>query len=156
MKSVTLLAAALAAFADAMPDPFVPAIELHDGKVGRVGRVARAAAPPKGEEQPITTPVLDTPTVQGCFKSSGDLKFNTTIKWNTIGECATNVCYKAGFAVGGSTGGNQCWCGNTYPPKDDLVEDSECNVPCPGYGDHACKWLRSSHHRGAESADSGH
>ncbi|KAK3306044.1 uncharacterized protein B0T15DRAFT_216984 [Chaetomium strumarium] len=139
MKSVTFLAAALAALADAMPDPFVPAIELHDGKVGRVGRVGRVArAVPKGEQQPITPPVLDSPTVQGCFKSSGDLVFNTTIKYNTIGICATDTCYHGGFAVGGSTGGNQCWCGNSYPPKDDLVEDSKCNVPCPGFGDHAC------------------
>ncbi|KAK4235469.1 putative wsc domain-containing protein [Achaetomium macrosporum] len=132
MKSITFLAAALAALADAMPDPFVPAIELYDGKDPKVARAV------KGQEQPITTPILDTPTVQGCFKSSGDLILNGTIKYNSIGACATDTCYKGGFAVGGSTGGNQCWCGNSYPPKDDLVDDGECNVPCTGFGDHAC------------------
>jgi cell wall integrity and stress response component len=59
-------------------------------------------------------------------------------EFNTIGECATKVCLAKGFAVGASMGGNQCWCGNKYPPEKDIVDNKNCNVGCPGFGEHAC------------------
>lgn len=37
-----------------------------------------------------------------------------------------------------TTAGNECYCGNEYPPKDTLVDDSKCNVGCPGWGASAC------------------
>ncbi|KAL2016796.1 hypothetical protein VTK56DRAFT_2965 [Thermocarpiscus australiensis] len=122
MKLTLIFAATVLAAADVSPDKILP---------------ARAPAV-TGVEQPKQLPSLNTPTVQGCFKSSGDLKLNQTITWNSIGKCATEVCLAGGYPVGGTMGGNQCWCGNTYPPKKDEVDDKFCNVGCTGFGEQAC------------------
>ncbi|KAL2128424.1 hypothetical protein VTI74DRAFT_9199 [Chaetomium olivicolor] len=133
MKSMAFVAAALAALADAFPDQGPLQREWH-----AIGDIAARQTAPKGVEQPITPPQLKTPTVQGCFKSSGDLKQVDTPQWNSQSYCGSDICASKGFPVGGTMGGNQCWCGNTYPPKADLVDDKNCNVPCTGYGEHAC------------------
>ncbi|GAB1317853.1 Cell wall integrity and stress response component 1 [Madurella fahalii] len=127
MKSMSLLAAALLAAADALPERIWEAslLERQDPAVIPV-------------QQPKTPPTLSGSTVQGCFKSSGDLKFQTVIQWNSIGSCGNDICRAQGFPVGGTTSGNQCWCGQTYPPKRDEVDPDECNVGCTGFGEHAC------------------
>jgi cell wall integrity and stress response component len=130
MKFIGFLAATLLASADALPD-IIPNIRGTKTILGRYE---------KGVQQPSETPVLNSPKVQGCFKSSGELKMNRTIEFNSIGECATKVCYVGGYSVAGTMGGNQCWCGNTYPPKEDVVEDKNCNAPCSGYDQEACEW----------------
>lgn len=128
MKSMSLLAAALLAAADALPE-----------------RIWEASVVERQEEvipvqQPKTPPKLTDSTVQGCFKSSGDLKFQTTIQWNSIGSCGNDLCRANGYPVGGTMGGNQCWCGNTYPPKEDEVDPENCNIGCTGFGEHACEY----------------
>ncbi|KAK0701378.1 hypothetical protein B0T21DRAFT_116083 [Apiosordaria backusii] len=123
MKSIAFFAAALFSVAQALPEKHM---------------VARQAAKIIPVQQPIEDAKLDAATNQGCFKSAGEMTMVTTIKWNTIGECAGKVCIQKGFAVAASMGGNQCWCGNKYPPEDDLVENKNCNVGCPGFGEHAC------------------
>ncbi|KAI3390320.1 hypothetical protein diail_10122, partial [Diaporthe ilicicola] len=116
MKTTTLLAAAIAAA--------VPAF---------------AATPTsQGVEEPSAAPTLGAQVVQGCFSSWGNLIFNSTPNFNSKSACAVDVCYAGGFKVAATTGGNQCYCGNEYPPKDTVVDDSKCDVPCPGYGLQAC------------------
>lgn len=51
-----------------------------------------------------------------------------------------DICNKIlGKAVGATSGGNQCFCGDTYPPENTRVEDEKCNVGCTGYDLEACK-----------------
>ncbi|ROV91012.1 hypothetical protein VSDG_07701 [Cytospora chrysosperma] len=89
-------------------------------------------------EEPSAVPTLGAQVVQGCFSSWGNLIFNSTTKYQSKSACAFDACYSGGFPVAATTGGNECYCGTTYPPKDTLVDDSNCNVPCPGYGLQAC------------------
>lgn len=89
-------------------------------------------------EEPSAAPTLGAQVVQGCFSSWGNLIFNSTPSFNSKSACAVNICYAGGFQVAATTGGNQCYCGNEYPPKESVVDDSKCDVPCPGYGVQAC------------------
>lgn len=132
MKSATLLAAALVAVANALPDNIWSRHWVKgNGKI--------AARYVKGTQTAAQPPVLNAPTVHGCYKSSGDLKFVEVPEYNSVGKCGGIICPGAGYPVGGSTGGNQCWCGQTYPPKADLIDDSNCDVGCTGYGQEACE-----------------
>lgn len=127
MKSVIFLAAALVTAADAMPEM----AEFRSVKIG--GKLVS-----RGAQLSKVPAAINQQTSQGCFKSSGDLKFNSTPQYNSLGGCAEKVCLLGGYAVAGTTGGNQCWCGNSYPRKSDLVDDSECNVDCIGYPVESC------------------
>ncbi|KKY33527.1 putative wsc domain containing protein [Diaporthe ampelina] len=89
-------------------------------------------------EEPSAAPTLGAQVVQGCFSSWGNLIFNSTPDFNTKSACAYDLCYAGGFKVAATSGGNQCYCGNEYPPKSTIVDDSNCDVPCPGYGVQAC------------------
>lgn len=82
------------------------------------------------------TPVLGIDTVHGCYSSVGELKLNETNSFNTQGSCAS-ACREAGAYVG-ATKSNACYCGDKYPPASTFVDDSLCNVPCPGYDALAC------------------
>lgn len=97
-----------------------------------------ASATTANIEEPSAAPTLGAQVVQGCFNSWGNLIFNSTPDFNTKSACAVDLCYAGGFKVAATSGGNQCYCGNEYPPKNSLVDDSKCDVPCPGYGTQAC------------------
>lgn len=92
-----------------------------------------------GVEQPSAAPTIDVPTVQGCFSSQGDLKSVGVLSFNSIDKCAVDTCKAQGYAVGASMGANECYCGNEYPPASALVNDSNCDAPCTGYGTQACQ-----------------
>ncbi|KAK3935300.1 putative wsc domain protein [Diplogelasinospora grovesii] len=91
-----------------------------------------------GVEEPSTAPVLNQITTQGCFSSQGELVLNGTLQFNTKGSCGTDTCLKLGYPVAATSGGNQCYCGKKYPPKDTLVDDKNCNVGCTGFDLQAC------------------
>lgn len=135
MKSTTLLAVALLAAAEAFPDGGLGALRALKWTRQRI-----EARYTKGKQTPIQPAMLNGATSQGCYKSSGSLKLIDQPLYNTIGACGDEICRPAGYAVGATTGGNQCWCGNTYPPKSDLVDDSKCDVGCAGYGEVACEY----------------
>ncbi|KAL2163279.1 hypothetical protein VTH06DRAFT_5335 [Thermothelomyces fergusii] len=129
MKSM-VFAAALVAFADALQDS--PLSFRHWKRDNIVNRYV------KGKQQPIEPPSLGKPTVQGCFKSAGNMTMVDTPEFNSIDKCGKDICAAKGYTAAGSSGGNQCWCGYVYPPKDDLVDDDNCDVGCTGFGQHAC------------------
>ncbi|KAG7294099.1 hypothetical protein NEMBOFW57_004162 [Staphylotrichum longicolle] len=98
MKSAALLAAALLAVADALP-------ENVWSRHGMKGKNIVAARYTKGKQTPAQPPTLNSPTVHGCYKSSGDLKFVMIHEYNSVGKCGGEICPQAGYLVGGSTGG---------------------------------------------------
>ena len=99
---------------------------------------AAAATTSKGVEEPSSTPILGAQIVQGCFSSQGELKFNSTPAFNSKSSCAFEICYASGKKVAGTSGGNECYCGDKYPPESTLVDDKKCNSPCAGYDQQAC------------------
>ena len=131
MKSTVLLVAALVAVSDALPET-IPTRLWH--KANNV--VARYVY---GTQLPVAPVTLGSVTSQGCFKSSGSLVYDSVQDYNSIGKCGGKICPAKGYAVGASTGGNQCWCGDEYPPKADKVDDKNCDVGCTGYGQEACE-----------------
>jgi len=131
MKSTVLLTATLVAFADALPEAFM---SLRQRAVSKI-----AARVVYGVQQPVTVPEFNKTTVQGCFKSAGDLALNGSLTYNDINSCGEQTCKLGGFAVGATMGGSQCYCGQTYPPKEDLVDPKNCNIGCKGYDKFACE-----------------
>ncbi|KAI0849475.1 hypothetical protein F5Y00DRAFT_261607 [Daldinia vernicosa] len=90
-------------------------------------------------EQPATDPVPGTDTVHGCYKSLGVLVLEQTIDFNSQGACTTLCRNKTNLVA--ATNAKDCYCGDKYPNKADLVDDSECTEPCPGFGTQACGGL---------------
>lgn len=42
------------------------------------------------------------------------------------------------YAFCGLQNGNECFCGNEEPSPDDLLPDSDCNIPCKGNTKRMC------------------
>ncbi|KAM7207871.1 putative wsc domain containing protein [Naviculisporaceae sp. PSN 640] len=128
MKSIAFLAATLLTAADAFH--FQPSRVLHP-------RATKAKE--KGNQEPSGPPMLGSVVVQGCFNSPGELVFNSTQTFNAKGSCGMDICNKIlGKPVAATSGGNQCFCGDTYPPVISRVDDEKCNVGCTGYDIDAC------------------
>jgi hypothetical protein len=155
MKPTIMLAAALVAVGDALPDGFERFLQrrqhitflepIYDAALAkRTWLKSRESVESRDDATvvPVQSPkvpaALNTVTSQGCYKSSGNLTSFGTPDYNSSGRCAT-VCTGKGYAVSATTAGNQCWCGQAYPPKGDLVADSNCNVGCAGYPQEACE-----------------
>lgn len=92
----------------------------------------------KGVEEPSSAPMLGAPVVQGCFSDPGELKFLSTETFNSKDRCGSVLCKARGKAVAGTMGGNQCFCGDKYPPKAALANDTDCNIGCSGFDQQAC------------------
>ena len=87
-------------------------------------------------EQPAQDPKLGANTVHGCYSSVGELQLNGKLVFNTMAQCAA-TCSGLGASVAASQE-DSCYCGNSYPPANTLVDDSQCNEACPGYSLQAC------------------
>jgi cell wall integrity and stress response component len=128
---------ALAALGGAFPDN-IRALR-RGGASNIMGR--NAGNPLAGEQEAKEMPKYDVATTNGCYKSPGELKVKMTkIEYNSESACGEKICGKEGFLVAGSMGGRDCYCGNTYPPEEDLVDDDNCNMPCSGFGENACEF----------------
>lgn len=92
-----------------------------------------------GVQQPTQPPSLDPAgTVHGCYASIGELVKNSTNDFNSMSLCV-GFCRAIRKVVAATGAAKDCYCGDKYPPKSSLVEDSKCDYPCSGFGFHACK-----------------
>ncbi|KAI0838345.1 hypothetical protein F5Y06DRAFT_44711 [Hypoxylon sp. FL0890] len=106
-----------------------------------VAVLALASVSSATTEKPAQSPIAGTDTVHGCYKSVGTMKKLNTDTFNSQGACA-GFCRDNNY-VAGASNSYDCWCGDEYPNKADLVDDDECTEPCPGYGDDACGGLNT-------------
>jgi cell wall integrity and stress response component len=134
MKSM-LVVAALAALGGAMPNNIV---SLRQWGTSRLMGRQEPVDPLAGEQEKSETPKFDVATTNGCYKSPGEMKKQPRVKHMSELECGEVICGAAGFLAASTMGGADCYCGNTYPPEEDLVDDEKCNIPCTGYGQNAC------------------
>ncbi|KAI0389267.1 hypothetical protein F5Y17DRAFT_135312 [Xylariaceae sp. FL0594] len=104
-----------------------------------LGHAAGQTGPAK--EVPAGTPSLGTDTVAGCFNALADMKLVATNEFNAQGLCARQ-CRESNKPVG-ATYSRFCYCGTMLPNKKNLLDDSKCNEPCPGYGTQACGGLNA-------------
>ena len=95
-------------------------------------------------------PQLNVETVYGCYSDPGDLVSNGTNTFTSRGKCAKEICnWALGATVAATMGGNECFCGDKYPPKKYKLPDEECNIPCVGYPElDACKFIDGLLHVG--------
>lgn len=109
--------------------------------------LAAAAKASNPLQAPAETPVPGSMTSAGCFSDAGHLNVQPVEGPLASGTCA-NVCKSSGYPVMALHGYN-CYCGTSYPPKDTLTDDDNCNHRCPGYPDEACGGLNGGGHRGS-------
>ncbi|KAF4556293.1 Cell wall integrity and stress response component 1-like protein [Elsinoe fawcettii] len=81
---------------------------------------------------------LNALTYVGCYKNKGTLGTGDTFQFQSDGHCQ-GICVDNGKqAVLGLTNADTCLCGSQTPANSDKVDDSSCNSPCTGYGQHMC------------------
>lgn len=88
-------------------------------------------------QRPSTAPVKDAITSHGCYNLNA-----TTWKIYPVESLSTGVCtgeckdkQKKNVAA---LNGEDCYCGDEYPPTINVVEDKYCNFPCPNYPLESC------------------
>lgn len=84
----------------------------------------------------------------GCFMEKGDFKLMGNDPFMTNALCrewcitpASKVSSPAKYA--GTSKNGQCWCGNTLPAKDKIVENGDCDNKCQGYRFEPCGGRKS-------------
>ncbi|KAM7221992.1 hypothetical protein V8F06_002743 [Rhypophila decipiens] len=123
MKSIAFLVATLLCTADALQ----PSRIVHPRQTK-----------PKPTTEPSEAAQLNEQKSQGCYSSKGELVLNGTTVLQSRGFCV-NFCLKTlEKPVAAMSGGNQCWCGDSYPPVESIVDDDNCNVGCISYPLEAC------------------
>ncbi|KAM0221400.1 hypothetical protein ACHAQD_005310 [Fusarium lateritium] len=96
-----------------------------------------ASAAARDIQAPKKNPVLGQPTSQGCFDSLPAERISEhSSLYNTVGTCS-NYCKDKNMEVV-LLQDAACFCSHTYPSKDSLVDDDQCDTPCPGYPNEAC------------------
>jgi cell wall integrity and stress response component len=92
-------------------------------------------------QPPHEDPVRGSDKPWGCMSSLGELEVILPAPdFNSRGKC-NEICRGLNKAVA-ATYATDCYCGDKYPPKSSMVEDSQCNEPCPGTDQEACKSRR--------------
>ena len=74
---------------------------------------------------------------KGCFSSSSGLTNIGSYQYQSPGYCQEQ-CVKQGKAVGATTKGSDCLCGDKLPAANSKTSDSSCNTKCQGYGTDTC------------------
>ncbi|KAF5624546.1 transmembrane alpha-helix domain protein [Fusarium sp. NRRL 52700] len=87
-------------------------------------------------QSPPESPIIGQVTPQGCFSSLPSQADGRSDIFNSVGSCAEYcTAQKKPVAILKSV---ECICAEVYPAKSALVDDDECDTPCPGYAKDAC------------------
>ncbi|KAK7210327.1 hypothetical protein V2G26_017505 [Clonostachys chloroleuca] len=97
-----------------------------------------AASGTKPTQAPKENAKLGTPTSQGCFKSYGNMTDSGLDETKVSSGGCREACQAKSWPVFAMGGGVQCKCGNQYPAKSDLTDDTACNYECQAYPLEAC------------------
>ncbi|RGP67124.1 hypothetical protein FSPOR_6180 [Fusarium sporotrichioides] len=93
-----------------------------------------------GLQRPARDAVLNQATPQGCFST---LPSKTSLvqegTFMTTGQCLSQ-CQNKNKSVA-ILYASKCYCSESYPAKNSLVDDEQCNYNCPGYAPEACGGL---------------
>ncbi|KAH7128892.1 hypothetical protein EDB81DRAFT_808469 [Dactylonectria macrodidyma] len=95
-----------------------------------------AARSREPSQPPASVAIPGLVTSQGCYGSLPAVALGEPMVYLSIGSCS-NRCmqrYKSVTILHLDI----CFCADTYPPRHSLLDDSKCNVPCPGYPFDAC------------------
>lgn len=88
-------------------------------------------------QKPYKSPVLGESTPHGCYSMSTIATAQQDVnEFNSPGFCSQR-CRNNGKAVA-ILQRKSCICTDVFPADSAVVQDSKCNVPCPGYAMEAC------------------
>ncbi|EXF73096.1 transmembrane alpha-helix domain-containing protein [Colletotrichum fioriniae PJ7] len=76
-------------------------------------------------------------TNHGCYNTSSTTWTKYPVENISTGSCTQECQLKQKKNVA-AINGEDCYCGDSYPPKVDVVDDKKCNFPCPFYPEEAC------------------
>jgi len=97
-----------------------------------------ATSSAKGVQKPSTLPLPSALTSHGCYNQNAtSWQKYATKQGISSGSCnieCTDVQKKNVMALNGE----DCYCGDSYPPTEAVVDDAKCNFPCPFYPAEAC------------------
>lgn len=84
----------------------------------------------------------------GCFETGVPLEDHGKGNFVTAGSCQ-QICLGLEKNVLGLSEGDHCWCGDEYPPKAAMVDNSTCSTTCSGddrttCGGHNLLWVMST------------
>ncbi|KAI2614446.1 uncharacterized protein GGS25DRAFT_471776 [Hypoxylon fragiforme] len=85
----------------------------------------------------LPTSAIRTFTYIACFDHPGDSQLHSRSIFQSVGGC-DNACVAINNPVIVLTNSTDCLCGFALPPPSAVVDDSWCDVPCPGYIRESC------------------
>lgn len=78
----------------------------------------------------------------GCFKDTFAARILPgnflKLKGENSPASCVKFCQDAGFTYAGTQYGMECFCGNSQPSAAQALQDSACNMPCPGEAGLTC------------------
>jgi len=106
-----------------------------------------AFAPTSAQAPGTATSGLRPLTYNGCYSSSKPLADQGSWTFQSPGYCQ-DICVKLNKPVMATTGGSNCFCGDQLPLASSKTSDSQCSIPCFGYGKMNCTYSRYPGSRG--------
>ncbi|OLN96077.1 Cell wall integrity and stress response component 1 [Colletotrichum chlorophyti] len=98
---------------------------------------AQTSTAASGVQRPTAVPRPGAITSHGCYNMSSTTWKKYPVENISIGSCTEECQIKQQKNVAAANG-EDCYCGDTYPPGSSLTDDKFCNFPCPFYPEEAC------------------
>ncbi|KAK1498327.1 transmembrane alpha-helix domain-containing protein [Colletotrichum tamarilloi] len=98
---------------------------------------AQTATTTSGYQKPSEAARPGAITNHGCYNASSTTWQKYPVENISTGSCTLECQTKQKKNVA-AINGEDCYCGDSYPPKIDVVDDKKCNFPCPFYPEEAC------------------
>lgn len=90
-----------------------------------------------GVQKPSEAPRPSAITRHGCYNESSTSWTKYPVENISSGAC-TQECQLNQKKYVAAINGEDCYCGDAYPPESSLDLDTKCNFPCPFYPEEAC------------------
>ncbi|KAF0315916.1 transmembrane alpha-helix domain-containing protein [Colletotrichum asianum] len=90
-------------------------------------------------QRPSENPTVNAITSHGCYNANGTSWkiYPVDVTKLSVGKC-TDECKTNQKKNVAALNGEDCYCGDDYPPKINVVDDKKCNFGCPAYPLEAC------------------
>ncbi|KAJ0305043.1 hypothetical protein Brms1b_010987 [Colletotrichum noveboracense] len=90
-------------------------------------------------QRPSENPTVNAVTSHGCYNANGTSWkiYPVDVTKLSVGKC-TDECKTNQKKNVAALNGEDCYCGDDYPPKINVVKDEKCNFGCPAYPLEAC------------------
>ena len=78
------------------------------------------------------------PLYQGCYSVPGSLRLSRPDDFQSPGACLNECTVSGSPLVFALTKVTDCWCGDSLPLEQFLVDNSLCDAGCPGFISSTC------------------